>query len=282
MAKWSRVLIVREILAHYSKGLPIDEIGGEKGVATHLHYAGRRLFGSWKNAVAAAGLPASQCCRKLSWTPARIIRSIRKLASRRTPLSAIDIKLRYGALVPAARRLFGSWSKAVLAAQVDPLNLRPTKTWTKEAVIECILLKAIRDESLLRKQIEPRALADAGARLFGSWNAALEAAGMSKSLVVQASGKLPLSTTAAKLHQLNDSELARLLHRRGAPWSENEILAAVIQRNRSGAKMNGTAVCHDNQGLYKAALARFGSWNSTMTNAGLTSKRKPRAKKDSR
>src|SRR5690348_15939903 len=110
MAKWTRERIIRELLARDSQGLVVNKIGGEHGVAPHMYTAAYLIFGSWTNAVTAAGLPSSRAKFKQDWSPTRIIALIRTLARRQLPLSARDVRQRYGRLVPAARRYFGSWA----------------------------------------------------------------------------------------------------------------------------------------------------------------------------
>src|SRR6185437_9884302 len=178
MPKWTRQRIIRDIIQREAENVALNCGRRHRGVEPSLYQAASRMFGSWQNAVVAAGFPASRARVKHEWTAARILTVIRSLARRRTPLRAEDVRKRYGQLVPAARRCFGSWAKAVYAAGVDPRKLRYRKTWTKEQVLESILLRAIRNEPLRRRSVEPKALADAGTKLFGSWNAALAAAGI--------------------------------------------------------------------------------------------------------
>jgi hypothetical protein len=171
-------MIIRDILRRERAGLPLVSPLAKNGVEHAMYQAASRIFGSWRNAVAAAGLPASRARAKSEWTPARIRRVIRSLARRKRPVATRELAQRYGHLVQAARRHYGSWSKAVMLAGVDPQQLRRTPPWTKERVIEGILLRTIRNESLERRVVEPRAMVDAGTRLFGSWRAALVAAGV--------------------------------------------------------------------------------------------------------
>lgn len=186
MSKWTRKRIVHEILCREAAGLPLTSAGGDSSVDHALYQAASRVFGSWRNAIVAAGLPSTRARSNSEWTPARIVTVIRALARRRTRLGPQEIIERYGQLVPAARRCFGSWSKAVYAAGVDPEKLKRTSAWTRERVIEGILVRAIKSESLQRQIVRPRALVDAGTKLFGSWKAALAAAGIDKASQLEA------------------------------------------------------------------------------------------------
>ncbi len=177
MGKWTREHILREILRRDAAGLPLVPVGPD-GVGPAFRQAADRIFGSWPNAVAAAGLAPDRARARHPWPPSRILTVIRSLARRRTPLTAAELRHRHGYLVAAARRSFGSWAVAVVAAGVDPQRLRPPRLWTRERLVEAILTRALRGEPLGRRGVQPRSLAEAAAREFGSWAAALRAAGL--------------------------------------------------------------------------------------------------------
>ena len=77
-----------------------------------------------------------------------------------------------------ARRCFGSWTKAVIAAGINPERLQRVPAWTKERVLESILLRALNNQPMGSRTVKPRNLADAGAKYFGTWRSALAAAGV--------------------------------------------------------------------------------------------------------
>ena len=51
--KWTREEIIRRILDLDAKGYPLTV--GKPGVSPALYQAGSRIFGSWRNALQAAG-----------------------------------------------------------------------------------------------------------------------------------------------------------------------------------------------------------------------------------
>lgn len=181
MAKWSRERIIREILRREAAGLSLD-LGGVDPVQSSLYHAGSRVFGSWRNAVMAAGISPEKARCHDPWPRWRVLARIRSLARRKRPLQPAEIKYRYHALVVAARRHFGSWPRAVLAAGVDPEKLQRDGRWTKARIIEAILTRTLEDKRLNSHSVRPRSLVDAGARVFGSWRSALIAAGIDPEL----------------------------------------------------------------------------------------------------
>lgn len=184
MAKWTREKIIREILRRESEGMALD-LGGDDPVGSSLYQAASRVFGSWCNAVVAAGISPDKARAHEYWPPARVLSGIRSLARRKRPLRPTELKRRYRALLNAARRCFGSWRKAVVAAGIDPARLRPSATWTKERIIEAILKRALLNEPLNSHAVEPKSLVNAGTSAFGSWGSALAAAGINPNEVVR-------------------------------------------------------------------------------------------------
>lgn len=264
MARWTRDRIIRDILLRHEQGLSLT-LSKDGGVEHILYQAASRLFGSWKNAIVAAGLPQYLSRSNSEWTPARILNAIRSLARRREPLRASEVKRQYGQLVPNARRYFGSWNQAVAAAGVSPQKLRFRRTWTEERVIECILLRALRNESLQRRMVEPRALADAGTKLFGSWRAALLAAGIDEIAAKCAKDLAPAPDNLTPPSLVGGGKTRRISIR----WTRDGVLMAIILRAEAGMPMHATAVYDENRSLYRACLKYFQTWNGTLAAAKL-------------
>lgn len=109
--------------------------------------AARARFGSWRAALTAAGIPDhAHRKHRCYWTPNRVCEAIRALFDAGVSLSQGDltfdtspalreiIKERTGLavtgsmLMNGARRHFGSWKVAILAAGLEPLFNRESKT----------------------------------------------------------------------------------------------------------------------------------------------------------
>ena len=81
-------------------------------------------FGSWHDAVTAAGLKYDLIARYRHWTPARVVDEIRELAEQGAPLSSKLVQQNHPPLYNAAKRRFGQWDAALEAAGVDPQDVR--------------------------------------------------------------------------------------------------------------------------------------------------------------
>ena len=263
MGKWTREHILREILRRDAAGLPLVPVGPD-GVGPAFRQAADRIFGSWPNAVAAAGFAPDRARARHPWPPSRILTVIRSLARRRTPLTAAELRHRHGYLVAAARRSFGSWAVAVVAAGVDPQRLRPPRLWTRERLVEAILTRALRGEPLARRSVQPRSLAEAAAREFGSWATALRVAGLEPDQYLNGPPGSPAARPGRSQSRLGRAreggKQGPAVPGRRPPPSDAEVLVAVAARGRQRRPMTAAAARVEDCRVYRAAVRRFGTW----------------------
>jgi len=284
MGKWTREEIIRQILRREAAGLPLTP-GGDNGVESTLYQAGSRVFGSWRNAVRSAGIAPDRAQAHDPWSPSRVGAAIRALARRRHPLRRAELKSRFGSLMQAARRIYGSWHNAVIAAGVDPLRFRQVVPWTRERIIEAVLTRALKNEPLGSTTVRPRSLAEAAVRIFGDWDSALAAAGLDpkqyrrrasraahagpkESLVPHgrqhASRATESREASEKVDPNNDGQ-----QNPGQRWSHAGVIQAILARLHGHEPMNAVAVRHHDKSLYSAARKRYGSWRAALLAAGL-------------
>ena len=182
--RWTRQAIVELIKAAHRAGQDLhwsavtkrrDELG--KAAFASLQ---PRLFGSWDEALQAAGLDADAINRYRKWDKERVVGSIKVRWRDRQPLNSGTLQRQDPGLHAAAVRHFGSYDDALRAAKLDPEKVRERRSWDRDAVIKG--LKAARragghlSDSAVRR--EQPALYGAAVRLFGSFTAARESAGI--------------------------------------------------------------------------------------------------------
>jgi hypothetical protein len=259
---WTREDIIRHLVERQAKGLPLS-VGGE-GVDKTLYGAARRIFGSWRNAIQAAGIAPQHVLTWERWSPARILVMIRHLARRDRPLTTEQMERRYHNVVSAARRHFGSWTKAVLAAGVEPTKLQRVVPWSPERVIEAILTRALRGESLVARMVEPRSLVEAGQRFFGGWSAAVTAAGLdpASTLLPPRRNKRP---RPGKPRTAGPKSVQAPRER----WNRERVIAALHARLREQKPMHSQAIARDDHSLYRAMRRHLKNWSEAMRAAGL-------------
>jgi len=214
--------VIERIRYLHDSGSPLTNI---RMLDPELDRSAKRCFGSWREAVLQAGLPVMVRQR---WTRQRVIQAIRQRNADGHQLNRTWREDK--ALFRAAVSLFGNWEPAMLAAGFDPIR---RERWSRQRVIERLQTwrKRTRDTNL--RESEPN-LAGAAIRLFGSLDAACEAAGIVAS------------------------------PRR---WTNDRVIAEIQERYVQGEPKHIQGLGDIRLAL--AAKRRFGSWASAVAAAGL-------------
>lgn len=114
--RWDRRAILRGIrtLARHGGRVHFSAVWDAR---PELYWTAQRLFGSWRRALAAAGIPRSRWTRE-RWTRERVVRNIRRLRRAGRPVTFGGVWPRHRSLYWAAQRTWGSWQRALRAAGV--------------------------------------------------------------------------------------------------------------------------------------------------------------------
>jgi hypothetical protein len=152
-------------------------------------------------------------------------------------------------LLRAAVRHFGNWQVAIEFAGLNYEEIRKYKVWTKERIVERIRELHQQGEDLswrhVSLQIDPALAASAVKKNhFGSWQAALEQAGLDYEQI-----------------------------RRYQEWDTEKVLGQVRDLNGRGERLNAKRMEKEDIRLLTAARRRFPSWNRTLSEAGLDYRR---------
>ncbi|MHB1460245.1 MAG: homing endonuclease associated repeat-containing protein [Armatimonadota bacterium] len=118
---WSRERIIARIRELHDKGEDLSWGNISVNVDPQLAAASTKPkhFGSWREAVEAAGIDYDSVRRYTEWSEELIITRLKRLHADGHPLNARAIELLDMPLVTAARRRFESWEKALYAAGID-------------------------------------------------------------------------------------------------------------------------------------------------------------------
>lgn len=148
-------------------------------------------------------------------------------------------------LLRAATRYMGSWQEAVEYAGLNYDDIRKYRSWTNERIIDRIRELFAKGEDLSWRHVsltlDPSLAAAATKKShFGSWRAALDAAG------------------------LNYDDI-----RRYRDWSDDEVLRRVRDLYAQGKPLNAKSMEKEDITLITAARRRFPSWDRTLVAAGL-------------
>jgi hypothetical protein len=198
----------------------------------------RRIFGSWDAALRAAGLDPNEIRQpRKVWTPEAMVKEIQRRHKAGRPVSAQEAS-RMGLRYPA-RKLFGSWDAALRAAGLDANDIHMRPIWTAKSVLKLIQRKHAAGDALNADGVSPSGLYDAARRRFGSWHAALQAAGV-------------------------DPERVRIFRR---PWTREDLVAEIQRLHSAGGAINSLA--GSRKEMLAPAIRLFGSWDAALRAAGL-------------
>lgn len=191
----------------------------------------------------------------MRWTPQTILNELRTRQQRGDPTDSHTLQRTRRSLVSAAKKHFGSFKKAVKAAELQQNSRGHRPKWTKQAVIRVIKearrrgtdlcwSAVITRDSLLRKA----AFAAVQKRLFGGWPRALEAAGV--------------DADSSRRHQ---------------SWDKTVVVAELKQLHADREATNSFAVRMSNPALHAAAVRHLGSFAAALRAAGIKVQRRRRS-----
>lgn len=183
------------------------------------------------------------------WSDGDVVAAIRQRRDAGLALNAASVQRDCWALLGAAKRRFGSWDAALVAAGIDPTDIRSRRTWTAEAVIAAILKRSAQGEPVYLCAVlrDDTGLCHAAKRIFGSWAGALTASGL-------------------------DPEEARNRYRkttRSEAWYPAQVVGRIRTDAAAGLDMSTAAVQRRQSSLVSQAVYYFGSWGAACEAAGL-------------
>lgn len=174
-----------------------------------------RLYRSWYDALEAAGVGSGEHRRekpKRYWTKQQIVRQIQRISASGERMAWKEVSKNHSDLVAAARNAFGTWSDALQAAGYNPSDVRlrhPEGYWSFSRVIsEIQRLKACGEDISSHFCLMNRGkLYTAAIRFYGSWEAAVSAAGIAYGGVRKQREPFTKATLLLALRNLNEEGL---------------------------------------------------------------------------
>jgi len=228
---------------------------------TSLYMAARKYFKNWDTALRLIGLLPDRVrlvARKTHWTARDVIGALRQRMKAGQVLNWTAVMSQHRSLGAAARKHFGSYDRALKSAGLDPNKIRklPVPNGLYKSKVDVIaeirrrrlFERPLNYVSVVKGEHKNIALYQKARRLFGSWQAAIKAAGLTYGDVA--------------VRHLRD-------------WTGPDIKKALAQRARDGLPLMAKAVRNDSRrqiGLYGAAMRIFGNWNAALRAAGIDPK----------
>jgi hypothetical protein len=200
---WSAEKILKELKNRKQRGEPINYAALSQALVGAI----RRYFGSWAEAVIAAGFDPEEEREQQAWSRGKIAFELQRLKSEGKPIYQNALP---GSLAQAIGRHFDSWEDAVRAAGFDPEQevytgseqarqtgatwevaktiktgqarkyRTPTKRYSREGVLQWIQKRHTAGEKITQQEAQKadRFLIYSANDHFGSWNDALLTVGI--------------------------------------------------------------------------------------------------------
>jgi len=245
----NRESVIRAIVRREREGLPLNSRAVQQA-SSQLHSGACRHFGSWRNALQAAGIKPADVERRRQWDKAKVIAHLRDLCVRGRSLRQKIVHRSDSGLYCAACQHFGTWCNALIAAGINPEAICRDPQWDHARIIEAILLRAVQGRALGSTTVRPHTLKSAAVREFGSWSAALVAAGLE-----------PADYVGQRLGGTVKEGKKRV-------WNRERVRKAILQRHALGLPLRGDSVRRDDSSLFQAGRTCFGCWSKALADEG--------------
>ena len=247
---WNEERVVSEIRR---RGTPQTRKSAKWARENHgdLFKAAITVLGRWSRALELAGLdPEEHREERRIWTREACREYVRRRVRDGVAPSVVSLP---GAMYASISTQFeGGWHGLVASLGARPRERRKRMDWSKAAVVREIRERRAAGEPLHAEAVkrEGRGLWSQGHNRFGSWDAALQAAGVAPNSV-----------------------------KRRRDWTRQDVLDALRGRARRGRSLHYRAVEADEPRLYRAVRRLMpGSWDAALAEAGLAAPRQaPRA-----
>ena len=234
---WTQEGVLEEIRVWQAAGKPLYSHHMRQNFQ-ELLAAGIRYYGSWRQAVEAAGIAYDDVRKYRAWSKDRIVKTIQQLHTEGADLSFRGMMLsKYAPMVYAAIRPnhFGSWKDALTASGLAAEEIYRYKSWEDENIIEEIRRLSDQGADLSSKKMDETAnsLIATARRRFGSWGEAVRRAGLDYDQI-----------------------------RRRKRWTNEMIARDIRSIADQGTPLTSTEVRQKNPALFAAACKQrfFGSW----------------------
>lgn len=243
---WDKQTILRKLRQLHDSGRDISYNQAARRMQP-LVSAAAYHFGSYRAAVAKAGIDYVQVTRRPRWTKPSIIRVIKHAKREGKDLHWSAAIANGGELAKAAfaaiqPRLFANWDRALQAAGLDADEISPYRRWNRHNIVFELRQRAQNRDPLNSGaiQISDPGLHAAAVRHFKSYDAALIAA------------------------RIDPAKTRRRNH-----WNKEAVVTCLKTARRKGEHLSDSVIRKNNPPLYGAAIRLFGSLPNARAAAGI-------------
>lgn len=175
---WDAASVLAEIVDRRRRNLPIAVSKSPKALVN----AANRIFGSWRDAIEAAGIDYATVALSRTYADEELLAWLRRLASSRPRMTLWDLD-QHGEHAVVCRRRWGSYERAAAAAGIAGWPIRERAPALSRAKV----IRALRSRHAaklplnirgVRKSRGGHSLVNSALHRFATWDDALAAAGL--------------------------------------------------------------------------------------------------------
>lgn len=134
---WDKATIIAGIKELAVQGVDLNAHAVKK-IDTKLVSAGTVHFGSWGEAIEAAGFDYETIRKTSKWSEVDIITTIQTAYKANADLSDNTVSALNPSLYGAAQYHFGSWPNAIAEAGISYYEIRRTTAWSRDKILEAL------------------------------------------------------------------------------------------------------------------------------------------------
>lgn len=242
-ASWDRDSVIIALRQRADAGLDLN-VAAVRRSDYALLGAVHRYFDDYPAALLAAGIDPKLVVKRREWDKETVVAALRERHAAGLALNDKAIQKSDPGLSSAARNYFGSHDDALRAAGFDPDAIRKARSWDEASVITA--LRELAPDGVLSpgRARSAGGVRTAAKRLFGSLNAAAEAAGIRY-------------------------QPSRLAGGSTGHWNEEVILKTLQRMHQDGEDLRYRHMKERSQSLFFAAKKFFGSYVNAVRQAGI-------------
>lgn len=121
-----------------------------------MYHACVNIFGSYKNTIEYLGINYNYISQVKKLTPVDIQNELRNLYEKGEDISSQNMQQKYRNLHASCQRVFGSYKIAIESINLNYDDIRKTKTWSKEKILNEIKSLNDKGEDLTSKYVSEK------------------------------------------------------------------------------------------------------------------------------
>ena len=239
--KWTKEEVITEMKKFIDSGEKLNSTNIINKNSS-LYHACVNIFGSYKNTIEYLGINYNYISQVKKLTPVDIQNELRNLYEKGEDISSQNMQQKYRNLHASCQRVFGSYKIAIESINLNYDDIRKTKTWSKEKILNEIKSLNDKGEDLTSKYVSEKYndLHHACKWYFNSYEEAVKQAGIDY-----------YNITKRKV------------------WSKEKVKNKLLDLHNEGISLTPMYLINNHSEVYKSCVNYFGSYYNALNEFGI-------------